>query len=272
MSEAASPSNRTPPTPPAPDLDADFDPPISQEEAESLAAAAAPGLLPALGEDLSCLGGGLAAFAGEGLVTGAETDSEYELDDYDHVGAPRSCLIPCLARGCCGAPEPSGVQLPAAGSGAAGRGQRGCLPPGGASHPTCSRQALRLPPAPTLCCPLPVAAAGPRRAPAQHDPAGGGAARAAALPQPAPRAGGAGRPGGRGGAWWGARCGSSSHHSPACSLCQALRQLAGRPLLPLRAAQSGEPAAVLVQQAAGCARRTPRNLSQQLANVPLPDW
>lgn len=85
MSEAASPSNRTPPTPPAPDLDADFDPPISQEEAESLAAAAAPGLLPALGEDLSCLGGGLAAFAGEGLVTGAETDSEYELDDYDHL-------------------------------------------------------------------------------------------------------------------------------------------------------------------------------------------
>lgn len=46
---------------------------------------ASPGLLPALGEDLGCLAGGLAAFAGEGLAAGAETDSEYELDDYEHL-------------------------------------------------------------------------------------------------------------------------------------------------------------------------------------------
>ncbi len=97
MSEAASPSNGTPPpTPPAPDPDAELDPPASQQDADSLAAAAAasPGLLPALGEDLSCLGGGLAAFTGDVLPAGADTDSEYELDDYENVGpALSTCLL-----------------------------------------------------------------------------------------------------------------------------------------------------------------------------------
>lgn len=95
MSEAASP-----PTPPAPDPDAQFQPADLPDEGGPLVAS--PGLLPALGEDLGCLAGGLAAFAGEGLAAGAETDSEYELDDYEHVrpasprcGPPRQALLPC---------------------------------------------------------------------------------------------------------------------------------------------------------------------------------
>ncbi|PSC73684.1 membrane transporter [Micractinium conductrix] len=87
-------SDDTPPTSPSPR--AASLPPSEGDAGEDVFEDALPdiGLLPAIGEDLACLGGSLAALAGEPRPAGVDAGADYELhDEYDQLDLGELLLL-----------------------------------------------------------------------------------------------------------------------------------------------------------------------------------